>query len=73
LTVSEVVPVEPVNTVLPEYVPEIESEPAGAAAELHEPLPFDNVAVQSAVPPVEKETEPPGVGTPDAFVVTVAE
>jgi hypothetical protein len=55
-------------------VPEIVSLPTGAAEELHDPVPpLDNGAVQSVVPPVETVTDPPGVGTPEAFVVTVAE
>jgi hypothetical protein len=37
------------------------SVPSGAAAELHEPLPLDNVAVQSTVDPVENVTDPVGV------------
>jgi hypothetical protein len=59
--------------VSPAYAPEIVSVPAGAAEELQEPLPFDRVAAQSGVVPVENVTEPLGVGTPVAFVDTVAE
>jgi hypothetical protein len=44
------------------------SVPRGAAVELHEPLPLDNVAVQSGVDPVENVTDP--IGLPP---VTVAE
>ena len=48
--------------------------PAGAAAERHEPVPFDdNVAVQSDVEPAVNATDPVGVGAPPAPVVTVAE
>ena len=61
------------NMPLPEYVAEIVSVPAGAAEEPQEPLPPDSVAVQSVVDPVVNVTEPLGVGTPEAFVVTVAE
>lgn len=57
----------------PEYAPEIVSVPSGAALELHVPLPFDNVAVQSVVAPVVNVTDPVGPGTPVALVVTVAE
>jgi hypothetical protein len=71
LTTRLVVPVDPANTVSPEYVPEIESVPIGAAVELHEPLPFDNVAVQSGVEPVENVTDP--LGVPVAVDVTFAE
>jgi hypothetical protein len=71
LTTRLVVPVEPANTLSPEYVPEIESVPIGAAEELHEPLPFDNVAVQSGVEPVENVTDP--LGVPAAVDVTLAE
>ena len=49
------------------------SLPTGAVEEVQWPLPLDNVAVQSAVDPVENETDPPGTGTPEAFVETVAE
>jgi hypothetical protein len=49
------------------------SVPIGAVEELHEPLPLDNVAVQSAVDPVENVTDPVGVGMPVTFVDTVAE
>jgi hypothetical protein len=48
------------------------SVPTGAEAELHDPLPFDRVAVQSGVNPVEKVTEPLGEN-PVTFVITVAE
>jgi hypothetical protein len=47
------------------------SVPIGAAEELHEPLPFDKVAVQSGVDPAEKVTEP--LGVPLAVDVTFAE
>jgi hypothetical protein len=49
------------------------SVPTGAAEELHVMAPFDNGAVQSGVDPVENVTDPVGVGTPGALVVTVAE
>jgi hypothetical protein len=71
LTASVVVPVEPKNTVSPEYVPEIVSVPTGAAEELHEPVPFVNVAAQSGVDPAENVTEP--LGVPPEVDVTVAE
>jgi hypothetical protein len=71
LTASAVVPLEPENTVSPEYVPEIVSVPIGAAEEVHEPLPLDNVAVQSGVDPAENVTEP--LGVPVTVDVTVAE
>ena len=51
----------------------IVSVPTGAAEELQEALPPDNGAVQSDVDPVENVTDPVGVGTPVALVVTVAE
>jgi hypothetical protein len=73
LTARLVTALDPENTLFPEYVPEIVSGPAGAAEEPHEPLPPDSVAVQSVVDPAVNVTEPPGVGTPGAFVVTVAE
>ena len=73
LTTRLVVPVDPANTLSPEYVPEIVSVPTGAAEELQEPLPLDNVAVHSGVDPVENVTDPLGVGNPVAVVVTVAE
>jgi hypothetical protein len=73
LTTRDFVPVDPENTLSPEYVPEIVSVPIGAAEELQEPLPLDNVAVQSVVDPVENVTDPVGVGMPATFVVTVAE
>jgi len=73
LTTRLVVPLDPENTLSPEYVPEIVSVPIGAAEELQEPLPLDNVAVQSVVDPVENVTDPVGVGMPATFVVTVAE
>jgi hypothetical protein len=73
LTTRLVVPVEPENTLLPEYTPEIVSVPTGAAEELQEPLPLDNVAVQSGVDPVENVTDPVGVGNPVTVLVTVAE
>jgi hypothetical protein len=71
LTTRLVIPVDPANTVSPEYVPEIESVPIGAAVELQKPLPFDNVAVQSGVEPVENVTDP--LGVPVAVDVTFAE
>jgi hypothetical protein len=52
-------------------VPEIVSVPTGAAEELHEPVPFVNVAVQSGVDPAENVTEP--LGVPVAVDVTFAE
>jgi hypothetical protein len=67
-TVSVVVPVEADNPAPPEYVPKMRSVPSGAAEELHEPLPLNNVAVHSGVDPVEKVTDPLGVPP-----VTVAE
>jgi hypothetical protein len=73
LTTRLVVPVEPENTLSPEYVPEIVSVPTGAAEELQEPPPLDNVAVQSGVDPVEKVRDPLGVGNPVTVLVTVAE
>ena len=72
-TSSVVDPVEPPKTESPEYAPETVSEPTGAAVELHEPLPFDNVAVQSVVDPAENVTDPVGAGRPVAVVVTVVE
>jgi hypothetical protein len=72
LTTRVVEPVEPEKLVSPEYVPEIGSLPTGAAEELHEPLPFDNVAMHSVVGPVVKVTDPVGV-KPEALVVTLAE
>jgi hypothetical protein len=71
LTTRLVDPLDPANTLSPEYVPEIESVPIGAAVELQEPLPFDNVAVQSGVDPVENVTDP--LGVPVAVDVTFAE
>jgi hypothetical protein len=63
-----------VNTVSPEYVPEIVLLPAGAAEELHELVPaLDKVAVHSDVAPVVNMTEPLGLGSPVPLVVTVAE
>jgi hypothetical protein len=74
LTTSGVVPVEPTNTVSPEYIPVIVSVPAGAAEEGHEAVPsLNNVAVQSGVDPLVNVTEPVGVGNPVPFDVTVAE
>jgi hypothetical protein len=73
LTTSVPVPVEPTNTLSPEYAPVIWSVPTGAAEELHVPLPFDSVAVHSGVDPVWNVTDPVGVGTPVALLVTVAE
>ena len=67
-TTSEVVPVEPANTLSPEYTPVIGSVPTGAAEELHVPLPFDSVAVHNGVDPVVNVTEP--VGVPATPVVT---
>jgi hypothetical protein len=66
-------PVDPEKKLSPEYAPEIESVPPGAAEALQEPLPLDNVAVQSDVDPDVKMTDPLGVGSPVAFVVTVVE
>ena len=71
LTTSDVDPVEPANVLSPEYVPVIVSVPAGAADELHEPPPPDNVAMQRGVEPVVNVTVPPGV--PPTLDVTVAE
>jgi hypothetical protein len=73
VTVSVVVPVERPNTESPEYAPEIVSVAAGAAEELQEPLPFDNVAEHSGVDPAVNVTDPVGVGNPVTVVVTVAE
>jgi hypothetical protein len=73
LTTRLVALVDPANTVSPEYVPEMVSVPTGAEEELQEPLPFDNVAVQSDVDPVVNVTDPVGVGNPVVLVVTVAE
>jgi hypothetical protein len=74
LTTRDVVPIEPTNTVSPEYVPEIVSVPEGAAEEGHEPVPsLNNVAVQSGVDPLVKVTDPVGVGSPVPVVVTAAE
>jgi hypothetical protein len=70
-TTKLVDPLDPANTVLPEYVPEIMSVPIGAAEELQKPFPFDNVAVQSDVEPVENVTDP--LGVPVTVDVTVAE
>ena len=72
-TTSDVVPMEPAKTLSPEYEPEIVSVPTGAAEELHVPLPPDSVAVHNGVDPAVNVTEPVGVGTPVALVVTVAE
>jgi hypothetical protein len=72
LTTRVVVPVELENEPLPAYVPEIASLPAGAAEEVHDPLPLDNVAVQSDVDPVEKVTDPLREN-PVILGVTVAE
>ena len=72
-TTRDVVFVKPMNTPSPEYAPEIVLVPAGAPEELHVPLPFDSVAVHSGVEPVVNVTDPVGVGTPVALVVTVAE
>ena len=70
-TTRLVAPVDPANTLSPEYVPEIESVPIGAAEEVHEPLPLDNVAIQSGVEPIENVTDP--LGVPVAVDVTFAE
>jgi hypothetical protein len=72
-TTRVAIPVEPENAPSPEYAPEIVSVPIGAAEEVHEPLPFDSVAVQSGVDPVVNATDPVGVGKPVTLVVTVAE
>ena len=50
--------------VSPEYAPEIVSVPSGAAEELQEPWPLDNVAVHSGVDPVVRVTEPGRGGYP---------
>jgi hypothetical protein len=73
LTVSVVVPDDPEKTLLPEYVPEIVSLPAGAAEEGHEPVPLDNVAMQRVLDPALNVTVPVGVGAPTTVVVTFAE
>jgi hypothetical protein len=73
LTTSGVVEFEPANTVSPPYVPVIVSVPTGAADELQDALPPDSGAVQSDIDPIENVTDPVGVGTPVALVVTVAE
>jgi hypothetical protein len=73
LTTRLFVPVDPENTLSPEYEPEIVSVPTGAVEELQEPLPLDNVAVHSGVDPVENVTDPVGVGNPVTVLVTVAE
>jgi hypothetical protein len=73
LTTRVVVPDAPENTVLPSYVAVIVSVPTGAAEELHVTAPLDNGAVQSGIDPAENVTDPVGVGTPVALVVTVAE
>lgn len=73
-TTRLVVPLDPEKLLSPEYAPEIVSVPTGVAAvELHEPMPFDNVAVHSEVVPVVKVTIPVGVGSPGTLVVTVVE
>jgi hypothetical protein len=72
-TARVVVPLDPPNSVSPEYAPETGSLPSGAAEELHEPLPFDSVAVHSGVDPVVNVTDPVGAGNPVTLVVTVAE
>lgn len=72
-TASVVVPVDPEKSVSPEYTPEMVSVPSGAAEELHVPLPFESVAVQSGVDPVVNVTDPVGVGKPMTLVVTAAE
>jgi hypothetical protein len=73
LTTRLVVPVDPEKSVSPVYAPEIVSVPTGAVVALHEPLPLDNVAVQSDVNPAVNVTDPVGVGNPVVLVVTVAE
>jgi hypothetical protein len=73
VTIREVDPDEPENTASPAYVPVMVSLPAGAAEEGHEPLPPDKVATHSTVDPDLNVTDPVGVGTPVAPVVTVAE
>jgi hypothetical protein len=67
-----VVPVDPEKSTSPEYAPEIVSLPTGAVVALHEPLPLDNVAVQSDVAPEVNVTDPVGVGNPVVLAVTVA-
>lgn len=71
-TTRLVVPLDPVKLVLPEYAPEIVSVPPGAAEELHEPLPPDNVAVHNEVDPAVNVTVPVGVN-PVTPVVTLVE
>src|SRR5580704_15207259 len=74
LTTRLVVPVEPKNSVSPEYVPVMVSVPIGAAVEVQEPVPApDSVATQSGVDPVENVTDPVGVGSPVTVDVTVTE
>ena len=70
MTTRVVVPLDPETMLLPEYVPVTVSVPTGAAEELQEALPPDNVAVHSDVDPDEKVTDPLGVPVP---VDTVAE
>ena len=70
---GDVVPVEPANTLSPEYVPVIVSMPTAAAEELQVPLPPDSIAVQSVVDPIVNVTEPVGMGGIAATGVTVAE
>lgn len=71
-TTRLVVPVDPEKSVSPEYAPEIVCVPTGAVVALHEPLPLDNVAVQSGVDPAVNVTDPVGVGSPVVLVVVVA-
>ena len=71
-TTRFVVPLDPEKSVSPEYDPEIVSLPTGAVVALHEPLPLDNVAVQSDLNPAVNVTDPVGVGNPVVLVVTVA-
>jgi hypothetical protein len=72
-TTSVVIPLEPENWPSPEYVPVIVSVPTGAAVELQEPLPADNVAVHSNVVPIENVTDPVGEDNPVTVVDTAAE
>jgi hypothetical protein len=64
---------DPENTLSPEYVPVIVTLPSGVSAELHDPVPFDSVAVHSGVEPAVNATAPVGVGIPATDVVTDAE
>jgi hypothetical protein len=72
LTTRLVVPVDPEKSLSPEYAPEIVSLPTGAVVAVHEPLPLNNVAVQSDLSPAVNVTDPVGVGNPVVLVVTVA-